>query len=214
MIRLFHPLLIPIYAFTFYIELERQSYSIELIQVLMIAALAVCSSWLITLLSNDFCGRRQEQSDPLINIQAGILPRLIVAAGHTISYAVLYIMTSKMQSAYNWGAGCVFPIFILPMWLNVFSGKGLSAMFPKMEGRFPANICLAPGAFLGTLSGFTIALGHKNSADTFTLFTISMLITAIVAHHHIAKHNGQLSHILYGYLAGIIPSIIIMFIFA
>ena len=214
MIRVIHPLIIPIYAFAFYIELERQSYSIDLIPVLIIIAMTAILSWITMRISREACHNNGNDLDPLTNINAGIKPRLIVATGLTIAYISAHLMCIRMQTAYNWGISLVFPIFIIPTWINVLSGRGLQNLMPGMEGKFPANICLAPASYLGTLSAFTIILGHKNSADTFILFTITMLLTAIEAHHHMARHNGRLSHILYGYLIGIIPSIIIMFIFA
>jgi hypothetical protein len=206
--RLLHPLAMPFYSFALFIELERQSYSIQFAPVAMLVVMMVCMIMLAILIVQNTTKSESKTKSTLSNNDATIASKITEASLLSVAYIVATYQITQHLSFYTWGAHCIYITYILPTWLNILSGKSLSTLKPNMQGKYPSDNNIAPPAYIGTLTGFTIMIGHKTSADTFWPFTISLLLFTLWATF---CNKTKLSHSIYSYLLGTTQSILIMY---
>lgn len=212
--RLLHPLLTPLYTFAFFVELERQSYSIDILVISLMAGCIICLSLSCAMITKDIGRRIDDDLDPLMDPEAGLGIRIISALTLSAGYAFITYLSTTPDISYNWGLKYIFPIYILPTMLNILSGKGLSTIFPRLEGSTLANMNSAPYTFTGSATGFVLMVGHKTSTDTTLPFMIALILFTLISHLGIANHNYKPWGALYCYIAGIAQAIIAMFIFS
>lgn len=212
--KLLHPFLIPFYTFAFFMELERQSYSINIIIMLLILGSAICATAASAMFSREIGRRSADEHDPLTDPEAGLRMRITMAAFLALCYGAETYMLTHPEFTYNWGARYIFAIYIIPAILNIFSGNGLKAISPRLSESAIAQMCLAPYTFIGSASGFVIMVGHKTSTDTTLPFIIALVLFTLMAYLGIANNSERLSGTICGYLLGMAQAIIAMFIFA
>ena len=173
---LLHPLAMPIYTFALYLEIERQSYVVDYISMIWLQASLLTMMLLVCYLS---CRNFKDQS-PLLNIHSTPLAKVILAIAMTAVY--LFITFCFVVKRTNtWGASFTLLIYVIPTWLNIISGDAAARMFPSASDSFFARCNAAPPAYIGALSGYTIMIGYKTSADTFWPFVISLLMITLYA---------------------------------
>ena len=206
---LLHPLMMPIYTFVLYLEIERQSYVVDykamiLQQVLLLSAM-ICASLLPTW--------RTQIKSPLVNIHATISARIIAA----IALALVLVTSTIAILAYRtntWGATYILTIFLLPTFINIISGDAAVQISQRLANTFLAQSNAAPTSYIGALSGFTIMIGYKTSADTFWPFVISLLMIALYTTFIYDDDNEQPSRApqMYWYAIGMAQAVLLMMI--
>jgi len=209
-----HPAMIPILAYAFIIELERQSYSINLSYVLMIIAYAAAMLWICDFFVNRMCRKNNTENHPLTHYLTPLKPRILVAAAFTLIFACLTIATQKVEYIYTWGDKFIFSLFIVPTWLNVMSGEGIKRIIPSAGNTFISKINVAPSGYIGTLSALVINVGYKTGIDTFWPFVITLLLFTLEAFFSMRQSGVGFRGPIFCYLIGFAQAIIIMFTFA
>ena len=206
---LLHPLVMPIYTFALYLEIERQSYVVDykimIIQQVLLLAAMVCASLLPTW--------RTQMKSPLVNIHATIGSRIIAAIALTIVFTTSTLAINAYRTN-TWGAPFILTIFIFPTLVNIMSGEAAAHISRRLANTFLARSNAAPPAYIGALSGFSIIIGIKTSSDTFWPFVISLLMIALQATFH--KDDGETppSHApqMYWYAIGLAQAVLLMMI--
>ncbi len=206
--------MVPLLSYAFIIELERQSYSINLSYVLMIVAYAGAMLWICDFFVNRMCRKANTINRPLTHYLTPIRPRILVASVFTVIYAFLTMATNHVEYIYTWGGKYIFSLFILPTWMNIFSGRGISTIMPSTENTFIAKTNIAPEAYIGSLSALVINVGYKTGNDTFWPFVITLMLFTLEAFFSMRESGVGFRGPIFCYLLGIIQAFIIMFIFA
>ncbi|MCQ2251570.1 MAG: hypothetical protein MJZ66_10755 [Bacteroidales bacterium] len=209
-----HPAMIPLLSYAFIIELERQSYSINISYVLMIVAYAGAMLWICDFFVNRMCRKADTVNRPLTHYLTPLKPRLLVAAMFTVIFTCLTVATQRVEYIYTWGDKYIFSLFILPTWMNVLSGEGIRTLIPSTSDTFIAKTNIAPAAYIGALSALVIMVGYKTGNDTFWPFVITLMLFTLEAHFSMKESGGGFLGPIFSYLLGSIQAFIIMFIFA
>ena len=205
---LLHPLAMPLYTFLLYMEIERQSYVVDYTSVIWLLA----SLLLSLLLANLLTYWNMQGKSTLTDIHSPISAKIITAVAILISFAAATFALVALGT-YTKGAKAVLMIFVLPTLLNITSGDAAARMLPRLSGTFVARSNAAPASFIGALSGFTIMIGYKTSADTFWPFVISLLMIALhTTLHKTDDENMPRSNAaqLYWYTIGITQAVALM----
>ena len=209
-----HPLMIPFYAFWLMMEIERQSYSLDLLKnamLLLVMFIVIVLYPYIFKFNFSF-----KSTDGLEDIEADFRTRITFALYLSVFYVVFSVLINHLSTQhdcfYTWGFKCVFYIFLCPLWVNIFSGNAFKQIFPKHQNLFLGNINVAPGAFVGALSGLILMLGYNEGLDTFWPFIISLLIFGASGMYYVSKYSQRFSFHFYAYLFGFLQSAIIVLI--
>ncbi|MBQ3691165.1 MAG: hypothetical protein II937_15050 [Bacteroidales bacterium] len=203
-----HPLIIPFYAFCLMTEFERQSYSLDItamIQLMLVMFLTLVLFPYLTKFQFSF-----SKPDALWDIAAGFQVRLHYALGLTIFYLVLSYMIDYIKFFNTWGSKYIFVVYVLPVWINIFSGAGFLHFFKKWPRCFLAKVNFAQSAYFGALCGFIVIFGYKAAIDTFWPFVIALLLFSISSMYLINNRLQKFSHHLYCYVLGLIQAVIIL----
>ncbi|MBQ3657685.1 MAG: hypothetical protein II956_12710 [Bacteroidales bacterium] len=181
---LFHPLIIPFYAFCLMCEMERQSYSPDLSRTLYMVVFVFTVFVLFPHITKFQFSIKK--TDALWDIEADTKTKIQYACILTGGYLAVSYMLESVEFFNTAGAENIFTVFIIPLWLNVI----------------PAKTNYAAPLFIGALSGFILIIGYKAGTDTFWPFVISLLIFSVCAMYRIDKENEKFSHHIYGFLVG------------
>ncbi len=199
----------PIYTFMLYLEIERQSYVVDykmmIIQQVLLLSAMVCSN----LLSY----RRTQGKSPLTDIHSPISAKITTAIALIIVFVTSTLSINTLRTN-TWGDTYILAIFIIPTLLNIVSGDAAAQISQKLSDTFITKSNAAPPAYIGALSGYTIIIGYKTTADTFWPFVISLLMMALHAtfcHDTDHDNNSNAAPQLYWYAIGIVQATAIMF---
>ena len=205
---LLHPLVMPIYTLALYYEIERQSYVVDYAKVIWLEVMLMLSMICINFLTY----QHTDGKSPLTDIHSSLSARIINATTLIIIYAITTFSIYAYRP-YTRGYIHVMMIYVIPTLLNIFSGDAASKISNRLASTFFSRCNAAPPAFIGALSGFTIMIGYKTSADTFWPFIISLLMMAL--HATFCNYNDEDSKSnaapqLYWYAIGIMQAVILM----
>jgi len=191
-------------------EIERQSYAIDpAVTVYML--FFVLAVFVLFPYFTKFQFSKQKP-DALWDITADLKTRLQYALILTGGYTVFSYMTEQIDFFNAVAKIPLFSVYILPLWLNVFSGGGFLTVFQKRQNFFLAKINIAQPAFCGSLSAFVLMTGYKEGMDTFWPFVISLFIFSAAAFYRVDRENEQFSHHLYGFFLGAAQAAAVFFI--
>ncbi|MEE3447754.1 MAG: hypothetical protein VZQ51_03985 [Bacteroidales bacterium] len=181
---LIHPLIIPFYAFCLMYELERQTYAPDLTAAVYMSLFIFTVFVIFPYVSKfQFSAKK---ADALWDTDADIRTRIQYACILTGGYLAASYMLESIEFFNTMGAENIFTVFILPLWLNVFSAKD----------NYAASL------FSGSLSGLIPVIGYKAGTDTFWPFVISLLIFSLSTMYRIDKEKAKFSHSIYGFFIG------------
>lgn len=102
--RLLHPLAMPFYSFALFIELERQSYSIQFAPVAMLVVMMVCMIMLAILIVQNTTKSESKTKSTLSNNDATIASKITEASLLSVAYIVATYQITQHLSFYTWGA--------------------------------------------------------------------------------------------------------------
>jgi len=202
---LLHPLAMPIYTFALYLEIERQSYVVNYVSAIVAEAMLL----LLMLLSDRMLQTPQKDGSPLVNVRSTAGARIAMAISNTIVFVTITFIIKRM-GLYTWGSPYTLLIYIVPTWLNIFSGAATEQISARLSRSFAAQGNAAPSAFIGALSGFTIMIGYKTGTDTFWPFVITLLMFTLSAMFPYNDTETRHNHQIYWYIAGAAQAVAIM----
>ena len=208
---LLHPLVMPLYAFLLYMEIERQSYVFDYKAVLWLTLMLAASFACVHQLTY----QRNEGRSPLTDLHSSLTVRIINAAALLVIIGVTTFSIIALRT-YTWGARHVLTIFILPTLLNIISGDATARFSSRLAKTFFAKCNAAPSTFIGAFSAFTIIVGSKTGIDTFWPFVITLLMMALRATFINSDDDGTTNDTaaqIYWYAIGIIQAVALMLLF-
>lgn len=172
---LLHPLMMPLYTFLLYMEIERQSYVINYKTALIVLLIGIILTLLAALIIRKICGKM-----PFVDVNSSIKDNIkayliIVVVNLIITIGIYAINTC------TWGVRFITEIYLLPLYINTLSGNSASQLSEKLSQTFFSKCTAAPPASIGALSGYTIIIGYKTCADTFWPFVITLLMITLQA---------------------------------